>query len=159
MRTKLVCPVVLSFFLVAGCSGGGSQFAGGSGVVHAQGFSNANLVGSYAFRYTGIISFTSLEVGTGVFTVDGAGRITSGTLTLNLSGVGISTCQFTFSGGSYSVNADGTGVATFVLNPAPSCSSFSSTNHWSIALASGGARVEFIWTDPGSVFSGTATKQ
>lgn len=99
---RVVLPLAL--LILAGCGGGG--------VVQAPppsgGYSNANLQGSYAFAFSGNNSFGFFSMA-GSLQADGNGHITGGSLDV-ASGSGVfPNLAIT---GTYSIGADGRGIAT-----------------------------------------------
>lgn len=102
----LFCAVTFTIIFLAGCGGHGSQ------PTPTGGFNAGNLNGTYAFSLSGSDANGFFAVA-GSLQADGAGRITGGVEDIN-RGAGISTnVPIT---GTYSVRADGRGVA--VLNSA-----------------------------------------
>lgn len=84
-----------------------------TGVAYAQGFTNESLQGTYGFKVT----FGANEaVLLGVLTFDGNGKVTSGSGIMNAPApLGRrKTIEGTIEG-TYAVNSDGTGSATYVL--------------------------------------------
>jgi hypothetical protein len=83
-------------------------------------FSNANLNGTYNFVFGGIYSLNpgAYTSGSGTFTANGAGQITSGSYTMSEIGF-VTPCSGALSG-SYSVSSNGTGSAalTAIANSA-----------------------------------------
>lgn len=83
----------------------------------AAGFSNASVAGSWACMVTGSVAVKNAEGATSwvpangvtLAVLDGTGKFTSGKATNNTGGM---TCSYTFTGGAYSVNPDGTGTYT-----------------------------------------------
>jgi hypothetical protein len=75
------------------------------------GYSNASLSGNYVFTLRGVGSRGEAFVAVGVFTADGAGKITSGQQDVNDVFSGLQQ-QAAISSGTYSVGTDGRGQAT-----------------------------------------------
>lgn len=157
MKTLLAVTVIC---LLAACGGGSS----GSSVftpptVNAAAFTNANVSGGYAFGLVGTSGNLS-QIGTGVVTADGAGRLTGGEETVNVGGV--VSCHGTFTG-TYSVNANGTGTATInaVLDSASIAKGcvVAGSSTLSLALANNGATLILADLSPGGTGLVTATKQ
>jgi hypothetical protein len=115
-------------FLAAACGGSGSGSDPGPGPTPPPAkFSNASLSGQYAFSMTG----TELCAGSGsffgrvgTFVADARGNITTGLEDVNVC-TGIETLQFT--GGTYSIGADGRGALSLTNS--------SGTTTYSIALS------------------------
>jgi hypothetical protein len=114
-RLAMLASLVLGF-LAAACGGGGSSPGPGPTPPPAAKFSNASLAGQYAFSMTG----TELCAGqgsffgrAGTFTADGKGNIAGGLEDVNVC-TGIQTLAFT--GGKYSINADGRGSVSLTNN-------------------------------------------
>jgi hypothetical protein len=86
--------------------------ATGSGIMvqqNSNAFSTASIKGPYAFNLSGIDSGGVGVVAAGMFTADGAGNISSGTLDLNDGGV---VSSITITSGTYSVASNGRGTLT-----------------------------------------------
>src|SRR5262249_12213755 len=102
--------LALTAWGVAACGGGDSSSGGGGGPVGPPAkFSNASLSGKYAFSMTGTEECNgsgSFFARIGSFTADGNGRITTGLEDGNFC-TGVETLDFT--GGTYSIGADGRG--------------------------------------------------
>src|ERR1700731_2251295 len=119
---------VVAGFLAAACGGSGSGSDPGPGPTPPPAkFSNASLSGQYAFSMTG----TELCAGSGsffgrvgTFVADARGNITTGLEDINVC-TGVETLQFT--GGTYSIGADGRGAL--------SLTNISGTTTYSIALS------------------------
>jgi hypothetical protein len=139
----------LAFSLACGGGSNGGGFGSGGGGGN-NGFTNASLSGQYAFQLSGfdVLSQNGNPFReAGVFTADGNGHITSGTLDLAESGSPLS-LNLT---GSYSVSSDGTASMTF------NTSNGSLTYALSIANSS---KVEMVQADSsGFAGSGVALKQ
>ncbi|HZD93280.1 MAG TPA: hypothetical protein VE133_03440 [Candidatus Sulfotelmatobacter sp.] len=102
-RFSLFVAVAIIFIALAGCGGDQSlRFPPPTGS-----FTNASLIGPFAFSYTGSDGGGFLAVA-GSFQADGAGHITSGMQDVN-SGLGIFTNSPVT--GTYTVRADGRGSA------------------------------------------------
>jgi hypothetical protein len=122
MKEKLALLVVFS--VLYGCSKyGNASNSGSGGTTHAAPlFSNANVMGGYGFVGTGAQSeggaLPNLDIfANGVFTADGNGKVTSGSLVeVSDTLTNPTVCTFNLSG-TYSINADGTGGATITLSP------------------------------------------
>ena len=81
-------------------------------------FTLQDVRGTYAFTFDGSLIRTATGqaipiAAVGVFTLDGLGKITKGVRYLNVGGQVIRETAT----GTYSINADGTGTATFVVIP------------------------------------------
>jgi hypothetical protein len=154
--------LLLGAFFLIGCGGGSSSAGGGTPVVtppvvHAAGFTNASISGGYAFGISGT-AVNSPEAGSGVVTADGNGNITSGEETVNIGGI---SCHATLTG-TYSVNANGTGIATVTATPdaasvAKGC--IGGTGDLSLAIANGGAGLILASQNANSTTVATAAKQ
>ena len=82
-------------------------------------FTTQDLRGTYAFTFEGsLIRVTTGQAipvsAVGVFTLDGQGKVTKGVRYLNVGGQVVRENAT----GTYAVNADGTGTATFTVIPA-----------------------------------------
>ena len=162
----LFCNAV--FVCLIGCSGAnqGGQSSVVPPVQASSGYSNANVVGTYAYALTLTASEQTLY---GTFTADGSGNITAGMM--NVAAVSGNTppiqCAYTLTG-SYQIQTDGSGSATFT--PAPSASSpcpntYFATAAFHLVIAQQGNAVVFAGNqayipgvqDNGSAF--TAIKQ
>jgi hypothetical protein len=75
------------------------------------GFSNASLKGQYAFSMTGVFTNGGYLARVGSFSADGNGSITAGLEDVVQGNSGAT--QISFTGGSYSIQQNGTGVLTF----------------------------------------------
>ncbi len=81
-------------------------------IASAAGMSNASVAGTWACATTGSVAVKSAKGATSwvpsngfvLATLDGAGKFSSGKTTSNNAGT---TCSYTFSDGTYSVNPDG----------------------------------------------------
>jgi hypothetical protein len=151
--------LLIGCFLLGGCGGGSNSSVTGTPppVVHAAGFTNASISGGYAFGVSGT-NGTSVTAGSGVVTADGNGGITSGEETLNVGGI---SCHATLTG-TYSINANGTGIATVTATPdsasvAKGC--IGGTGDLSLAIANGGVGLILASQGPNSVTVATAAKQ
>ena len=98
--------VCLSALLAVGCGGRSSNFGGSA----TGGFSAASFTGPYAILLSGANAQGALRQG-GVLTADGKGNITNGTMDVAQGG-GVTSLSFD---GTYTLNANGTGVATLSL--------------------------------------------
>ena len=93
--------------VVAGCGGGSSN------PTPQGGFTNANVNGAYAFSFSGADTVGFMAVA-GSMQLDGAGHITTGTMDINrqaTNGQAQPATNVPLTG-TYSVRADGRGVAT-----------------------------------------------
>lgn len=137
-------------------------FLAASGVAAAgdapmAGFTVKDVRGGYGFSIFGLAA-SAAAAGAGVFTADGKGKITAGELTLNVNGV---SCHSTLNG-TVSINADGSGTLTLVLNEDPAslaknCQSL--VTHFSLALTDGGRQILMAQQDAVDVAKGVAFKQ
>lgn len=83
----------------------------------AAGYTNASVAGSWGCASTGSAAVKNAKGGTSwvpangvtLAVLDGTGKFTSGKVTNNIAGM---TCSSTITGGSYNVNADGSGTYT-----------------------------------------------
>lgn len=152
-RCLLLCASLAALWASA-CSGGSTTI----GPPPPKGpFSKASLSGQYAFSMTGSeiassgLTTSNLFTRVGSFTADGQGGITTGVEDINLA-TGAS--RFVFTGGSYSVNADGTGALSLINSSGTltfSITLTSSTNGYMIAMPTDGlstASGSFIKQDP-----------
>jgi len=122
-------------------------------IASAQGGSDAELSGNYAFTFDGITGANGVSngyAGVGRFTANGAGSITNGEVDTNAVGGGVTAQGFT---GTYSIGADHRGAMT--LNIA------GSTKKFAIAMLADGSG-KFIETDAvggaGTIGSGRIEK-
>jgi hypothetical protein len=154
---KMKSPILLSLCCAAAlwataCGGGGST---PPPPPPNNGFSNNNLAGQYAFYMSGEDGSTGEGepyARVGSFTANGSGVITGGVEDVNLifSGEGVN--EFTITGGSYTVNSDGTGSLTLID------STGSLTFAITLTSSTGGYIVDFP-TDGLSTASGAFTLQ
>ena len=122
-RVALVVLVVVAI-VAAGCGRG----YGGGGTPPPPKFSNASLVGQYAFSMSGTelcAGSNSFFTRAGTFTADGKGNIVSGLEDINVCN-GVATLGFT--GGTYFINPNGRGTLSLVNN--------TGTTNYSITLPS-----------------------
>lgn len=146
--------------LLSGCGSGSSSTANQivtPPVVHAAGFTNANLIGGYGFGVSGTAGSFAFA-GSGVIVADGTGNLTSGEETDNNGGI---MCHSTLTG-SYSVNANGTGSA--LVNVTPDTASVGrgcvpGVAQLSLAIANNGASLILASQGPNSVTVVTALRQ
>jgi hypothetical protein len=122
-RHALAVSLLLVF--VAGCGGG--YRGSGTPPPPPPKFSNASLVGQYAFSMSGteLCGSNSFFTRAGTFTADGNGNIISGLEDINVCN-GVATLGFT--GGRYLINPSGRGTLSLVNS--------TGTTHYSIALSS-----------------------
>jgi len=126
-----------------------SACSGGSGTVTPPPpptgpFSNSSLQGQYAFSMSGSeiassgLTSSNLFTRIGSFTADGKGNITGGAEDINLvTGAN----EFTFSGGSYTVNGDGRGTLSLIDSSGTltfSITLTSSSNGYMVAMPTDG---------------------
>ncbi len=159
---KFAAAVVMSFslFLLASCTGSG----GSNSIVppvHAATYSNANVTGTYSIRLGTSLDVIAEMIGT--FTADGAGNITSGTMTEYGTNAAINqTCSVSFSG-TYNIesNANGSATinATFTPNGTSSQCLPSGTYKFNMQAAQQGSILLFGESDGIGLQSGTAAKQ
>ena len=139
--------IVLALFAAA-CGGGGGN--NGGPPPPPPKFTNASLSGQYAFSMSGTelcAGQGSLFARIGTFTADGHGNITNGLEDVNVcTGVGI--LQFT--GGRYSIDADGRGSLSLTNS--------TGTTNYSISLVSS-AQGTVAQTDATVTASGTFQRQ
>jgi len=122
----LLASLVLAF-CAAACAGGRSSAGPGPTPPPAAKFSNASLAGQYAFSMTGTelcAGQGSLFGRAGTFTADGKGNIAGGLEDVNVC-TGVQTLAFT--GGKYSIGADGRGSVSLTNN--------TGTTNYSITLS------------------------
>jgi hypothetical protein len=152
-RSLLLCASLAALWASA-CSGGGTSI---TPPPPPGPFSKASLNGQYAFSMTGSeiassgLTTSNLFTRVGSFTADGQGNIKAGVEDINLA-TGAS--RFVFTGGSYSVNGDGTGALSLIDSSGTvtfSITLTSSTNGYMIAMPTDGlstASGSFIKQDP-----------
>ena len=152
MKRSLFLVAVLAALCASACSGGGS--APPPPPPMGQ-FSNASLNGQYAFSMSGVELASSGGLSSnfftriGTFTANGSGTITGGVEDVNLV-TGAS--RFVFTGGSYSIGADGRGTLNLTNS--------SGTLQFSITLTStGGGLIIALPTDGTNTASGSFVKQ
>jgi hypothetical protein len=100
----------------------GTSGTRGSGVMRLQdttAFSQSSITGPYAFGFIGQASSGKRRAGTGVFSADGAGNITSGTEDVNDAGTVTNSVTFT---GTYTAPSSTNGRATVTLTSSSSSS-------------------------------------
>jgi len=155
-RFGLVLAVLAALGLVTEGCGGGSSSGGGGGnpPPPPAKFSNATLSGKYAFSMSGTedcgtggtVSASSFAR-IGSFTADGNGRITTGLEDINsCSGAEI----IDFTGGSYSIDADGRGSMSLINS--------SGTTTYSIVLSTA-SQGNIVQTDAAATASGNFQRQ
>jgi hypothetical protein len=98
--------------LVVGLINSGAGAMDGSQSHRGKTFRDADVEGPYAFSFDGTVIGAGPVAATGVVVADGKGNITSGVRSLNFNGF---VAQQTFTC-TYSVNPDGTGSASCLLN-------------------------------------------
>jgi hypothetical protein len=109
---------------------------------------DANLAGNYGFKISGINTFLNIAfLSVGHFRADGKGSIAGGTTQAVAGNIG--RLRFT---GSYSVQEDCTGTATFRMGN-------SIFAHIDFVILNDGNDLDLIVADPGTVEGGTAKKQ
>lgn len=134
--------------LAAACGNGGAVV--GPPPPPVGNFSNASLKGQYAFSMSGTelcLQVSSFFARVGTLTADGNGNITGGLEDVNVCN-GIATLQFT--GGKYSIAADGRGTLSLTNN--------TGTTNYSITLSSSTLGV-IAQTDVNSTASGSFHRQ
>jgi hypothetical protein len=127
--------------------------------VNAAGFSNASLIGGFAFADSGqtLVPAAIRFAETGVLTFDGMGSF-GGTATMNNGGM---ICAAIVTG-TYSINPDGSGSATVTQTPdaasaARGCTTV--TFPAALGLSGGGAQIQFVELSTAEILSGMALKQ
>lgn len=105
---------------------------------------NAALSGTYVSHGTGTIIGVGLISAVGTLTYDGKGNSVN-TFTASVNGTIFRGVTVT---GTYTVNRDCTGSLTQANPP----------QHYDFVVSQGGARVDWIGTDSGDVFSGTEVR-
>jgi hypothetical protein len=122
-----------------------------TGQVAAEGAcSNKTVEGQYALQARGLTEGLAHHTANlGRIVADGEGHLT-GSLTVSINGR-IATAQAL--NGTYEVHSDCTGVELFTigLDPTPRTASF--------VVANRARQIDFLETDEGTVFSGTAVRQ
>src|SRR5215471_7266376 len=111
--------------------------------------SNESVEGQYSLQARGLTEGLAHHTANlGRILVDGHGHLT-GTLTVSINGR-IATSQAL--NGTYEVHADCTGTESFTIgsDPTPRTASF--------VVANKARQIDFLETDEGTVFSGTATR-
>ncbi len=108
----LLCLSAALIFILAGC-GGGSHNTTPPPDQNQPAYSNADLNGTYILTATGA-DFLGTNGIAAQFVADGQGHLTSGALLANTVGNGTKLVDTTFTG-TYSVQEDGRGSATFTL--------------------------------------------
>lgn len=114
MRIFIVCLLLAGIFVLGGCGGGGGGSNSPSAeppVVNPPAYSNASLNGTYVMSASGGSSAGSMVIAA-LFTANGQGQLTNGTLLTNTSGNVSEVKESTFTG-TYNVEADGRGSASF----------------------------------------------
>jgi hypothetical protein len=145
---NLLALVLFSAF--TGSCGGGSDHTTPAPPPPAAKFSNASLSGQYAFSMTGseiCSNVSSIFTRAGSFFADGSGNITNGLEDINVC-AGVETLQFT--GGRYSIGADGRGTLELTNS--------TGTTNYSIVLSSNVAG-SIVQTDVDSTASGSFQRQ
>jgi hypothetical protein len=148
-RLALLVSLALASLTTA-CGGGGSNPGPPPPPPPGAKFSNASLAGQYAFSMTGTESCGgqgSLFGRAGTFTADGNGNITTGLEDVNVC-TGVATIPFT--GGTYSIGADGRGVVALTNS--------TGTTNYSITLSTATAG-SITQTDVAVTASGTFDRQ
>lgn len=157
MKPQRLRPIfLLSLLAVSGGVTVANSFAAAR-AAPAAGFTVGSVRGGYGFSIFGLAA-AAAAAGAGVFTADGNGKITAGQLTLNVNGI---SCHSTLDG-TFSINADGSGSLTLVMNEDPAslaknCQSL--ILHFSLALTDGGRRILMAQQDAIDVAQGVAFKQ
>jgi len=118
----------------------------------AFGFNDSNVNGPYAFSLGGTSAGISV-VSVGRFTADGHGAISGGNRTTAIGGVLVLHQTF---GCTYTVNQDGTGIATCTVWPANPDGTTTETLDFVIVNS---GQIHFISTQPGDVVQGVANHQ
>ena len=155
-RFALAVTAWVAVGVFAAACGGGSSSGGGGGTPPPPPakFSNATLSGKYAFSMSGtedcgsggtVSASTFARIGS--FTADGMGRITAGLEDINsCSGAEI----IDFTGGSYSIDADGRGSMSLINS--------SGTTTYSIVLSTA-SQGNIVQTDATATASGDFRRQ
>jgi len=164
MKNRLLLGTALFAMLTAGSS----VWAG------SPTFSNKDLKGTYALKFSGFLgsaanpfpTTSSLpQSGAGVELADGNGNFNAAVL-FNIGGT---TCSGTISG-TYQVNPDGTGTSSGTFTPSATAPTGVPTSNYGCPSQMTGVqdeaftifspdKLEFISTDADSVVSGTAERQ
>ena len=112
--------------------------------------SNESVEGQYALQARGLTEgLTHHTANLGRIMVDGHGHL-SGSLTVSINGR-IATAQAL--NGTYEVHADCSGTESFTIGSDPTARTAS------FVLANKARQIDFLETDEGTVFSGSATRQ
>jgi hypothetical protein len=131
----------------------------------AAGYTNASVAGSWGCASTGSAAVKNAKGATSwvpangvtLAVLDGAGKFTSGKVTSNIAGM---TCSSTITGGSYNVNADGSGTYTSTQKAdssnSPKCPPAETTTVTGVASNNMFVGVS---TDSGATFSFFCIKQ
>ena len=153
-RGLLLCASFAALWATA-CSGGGGTSIGPPPPTGP--FSNESLNGQYAFSMTGSEIGSSLQTTSNLFTrvgsfsANGKGVITGGAEDINLV---TGSNEFNFTGGSYSINGDGTGTLSLIDSSGTltfSITMTSSSNGYIVAMPTDGlstASGSFVKQDP-----------
>ena len=119
-------------------------------------FTVADVRGSYGFSWNGTLGAgTSGAVpaaAEGLLVADGQGTFTEAVRTLSVNG----SVSHQTATGTYTVNSNGTGLATLHVNFAPGVVR---TETFEFVIVNNGREAPFIGTDPGVVIRGLAIKQ
>ncbi len=109
MRRLLSAVTALGALALSGCGGGGSNIAPPP---PNGGFSNSSLKGQYAYSMSGQDLNGAFIARIGTFTADGNGNITGGLEDMLDLGSGEPAAVISLTGGTYQIQANGTGVIT-----------------------------------------------
>lgn len=157
MKPRSFGLIFLLSFLAASSGAAVPSSSAADRAAPAPSFSVMSLRGGYGFSISGIAA-SAAAAGAGVFTADGNGNITAGQLTIDVNGV---SCHSTLTG-TFSINADGSGTLTLVVNQdraslSKNCQS--QVAHFSLALTDGGRRILMAQQDQIDIAQGIAYKQ
>jgi hypothetical protein len=152
--------LLLSTAALTGCSAGsGPGSILNPPPVQAATYSNASVVGTYAFNFTQVgfgATSTNILTSTGTFIADGNGNITSGAVTERAGGA---SCTESVTG-TYTVQSDASGTVSATTAPSGTngCAVTGSL-HLVIQIAQQGQGLLLTQNDPNVIATGTALKQ
>ena len=114
------------------------------GPLQANAFTAANVSGSYAFRFSGTdYAVTGKQiVATGVFTANGSGGITAGSISYNDGGNLCTSTTLVSTASSYTVVADGEGTLNLQFTTFSGSCPLTPFYHFAIAIANPKSAIE-----------------